>query len=261
MDDLFDLRGRVVILTGGLGQLGRQFTDVLLRRGARVAVFDRRAAGRGRTHERLMTVPVDVTSRADIARGLQRVIRRWGVPHALINNAAIDVPPGAGARDSGPFETYPEAAWDRLLAVNLKGAFLCCQVVGTRMAKAGRGTIINLGSLYGVVAPDQRIYPPIGKRRFVKPAAYAASKSALLNLTRYLATYWAPRNVRVNALTLGGVENGQPAAFRRRYNARVPMGRMARPHEGNGALVFLLSDAASYVTGTNLVVDGGWMAW
>ena len=152
---------------------------------------------------------------------------------------------------------------DRVIDVNLKGVFLCCQVAGGAMASAGRGSIINIGSTYGLVSPDQRIYE---YRRsdgtpFFKPIAYSASKSGLINLTRYLATYWAERNVRVNMLTLGGVFNNQDAEFLKGYCARVPMGRMAREDEYNGAVVFLISDAAAYMTGSNLVIDGGWTAW
>lgn len=189
--------------------------------------------------------------------------KKLGVPHGLVNAAALDSPPGAPVEDNGPFETYPEASWDRVMAVNVKGTMLCCQAIGGAMAKAGRGSIVNVSSIYGVVSPDQRLYE---YRRgagdeFFKPVAYSASKSALLNLTRYLATYWAGSNVRVNTVTFGGVFNGQDELFLQAYCARVPLGRMARGDEYNGAIVFLLSDASSYMTGSNLVIDGGWTAW
>ncbi len=266
---LFSDAGRVVIVTGGLGQLGRQFSLALADMGARVAVFDihasaDRVADRfGAPREDLMFVQVDVTRREAIEAGLRDVTARWGVPHALINAAALDSPPGAPPEDNGPFETYPEGAWHRVMDVNVTGTMLCCQVVGSAMAAAGRGSIVNISSTYGLVSPDQRLYeyrraegPP-----FFKPAAYATSKAAVLNLTRYLATYWAGKNVRVNTATFGGVFNNQPQAFLDGYAARVPLGRMAREDEYNGAVLFLVSDASSYMTGSNLVIDGGWTVW
>lgn len=180
-----------------------------------------------------------------------------------MNAAAIDSPPGAPAQDNGPFEHFPESSWDRVMDVNVKGIMLCCQVVGGQMADAGRGSIVNISSIYGIVSPDQRLYEYRREagEEFFKPVAYSASKSALLNLTRYLATYWADKNVRVNTVTFGGVFNGQDDRFLDAYTARVPLKRMAQPDEYNGAIVFLLSDASSYMTGSNLVIDGGWTAW
>jgi NAD(P)-dependent dehydrogenase (short-subunit alcohol dehydrogenase family) len=269
--DLFSVEGRVVVLTGGLGQLGRQFALALADRGARVAVFDSRVSdaavaerfGARRGDERLRFAAADVTRRDSIEAALAQVAEAWGPPHALINNAALDSPPDAPAQENGPFETYPEASWDRIMQVNAKGVFLCCQVVGGAMAAAGRGSIININSIYGLVSPDQRIYEyrRRGGADFFKPAAYSASKSALLNLTRYLATYWAGRNVRVNTLTFAGVFNQQDEEFLQSYTAKVPLGRMAREDEYNGAILFLVSDASSYMTGSNLVIDGGWTAW
>jgi len=269
--DVFSIQDKIVIITGGFGQLGRQFSLALTEQGAKVAIFDvrvdkRRVAemfdGR-RTDDNLLFLPVDITQRSSIATGLSEVNSRWGVPHALINNAALDSPPNAPAEESGPFETYPESSWDQVMDVNVKGVFLCCQVVGREMAAAGRGSIVNICSIYGIVSPDQRIYEyrRTGDTPFFKPVAYSASKSALLNLTRYLATYWAGRNVRVNTLTFGGVFNNQDEEFLKGYCARVPLGRMACEDEYNGAIIFLVSDASSYMTGSNLVIDGGWTAW
>ncbi len=266
----FSVADQVVVLTGGLGQLGRQFTRTLLGGGARVAILD--AAGddpAARTRlddagdpDHLLIVAADVTDRASLEAALDRIEDRWGAPHGLINNAALDSPPDAPAEENGPFETYPEASWDRVLEVNLKGVFLCCQVIGGSMAEAGRGSIVNICSTYGLVSPDQGLYAYRAEAGdpFFKPVAYSASKGALPNLTRYLATYWAPQGVRVNTLTFGGVFNRQDERFLANYCARVPLGRMAREDEYNGAIVFLLSEASSYMTGANLVIDGGWTA-
>jgi len=259
-DPLFDLSGRVAVVTGGMGQLGTVYAAGLAERGVRVAVFD--VAG-GETPDGVRTYRVDVTDRGSIEEAERAVEADWGAPHLLVNNAGLDSPPDAPAEDVGPFEAYPEASFDRVMDVNVKGAFLCCQVVGAAMAREGRGSIINISSIYGLLSPIQDLYEfrRRGGEEFVKPVAYSVSKSAILNLTRYLATYWAKAGVRVNTLTLAGVWNEQPAEFLEAYSARVPMGRMLEAGEALGALVFLASDASSYVTGANLVVDGGWSAW
>lgn len=269
--NIFSVKSKIVIITGGLGQLGRQFTQALLEQEAKVAVFDiqltKQKAGeafRGRfSEDELFFLQVDVTERKSIEAGLSQVNAKWGIPDALINNAALDSPPDASPEDNGPLEKYPESTWDKVMDVNVKGVFLCSQIVGGQMAEAGRGSIINICSIYGVVSPDQRIYEYRRKEgaSFFKPVSYSTSKSALLNLTRYLATYWAGRNVRVNTLTFGGVFNNQNEEFLKGYNARVPMGRMAREDEYNGAIIFLISEASSYMTGSNLIIDGGWTAW
>lgn len=269
--DLFSVKDRVVIITGGLGQLGRQFTLALAEYGAKVAILDilvtkqnvAEVFGTRCTDQNLLFLPVDITKRDSLENGLRTVNTKWGMPHALINNAALDSPPNAPPEENGPFENYPESSWDKIIEVNVKGVFLCCQVIGGQMATAGRGSIINICSIYGLVSPDQRIYEYCRKQGsdFFKPPAYSASKSALLNLTRYLATYWAGRNVRVNTLTFGGVFNNQDEEFLKGYFTRVPLGRMAREDEYNGAIIFLVSNASSYMTGSNLIIDGGWTAW
>jgi NAD(P)-dependent dehydrogenase (short-subunit alcohol dehydrogenase family) len=266
--DVFDIVDKVVIVTGGLGQLGQRFAAALLERGAKVVIFDV-----GDPHaldgfntgnkDALVVVAVDVTQRESVEAGLARVNTKWGVPHALVNAAALDSAPNAPVEENGPFENYPESSWDQVIDVNLKGVFLCCQIAGRQMASAGRGSIINIGSIYGLVSPDQRLYDYRRARGapFFKPIAYSASKSGLVNLTRHLATYWAERNVRVNLLTLGGVFNNQDPQFLQEYCGRVPMGRMAADDEYNGAIVFLISEASAYMTGSNLIIDGGWTAW
>jgi len=269
-DAIFSVRDRVVVVTGGAGRLGASFCKALLARGARVAVFDAVAANKSRacfgtlgSNSALRCEQVDVAEPASLRSALARVQEDWGAPQGLINAAAIDAPPDAPPEENGPFETYPVESFDRIMAVNVKGVMLSCQVVGAAMAKAGRGSIVNIASTYGVVSPDQSLYEYRRARgeTFYKPVAYSASKSALLNLTRYLATYWAQKGVRVNTLTPGGVFAGQDPEFLEAYNRRVPMGRMARIDELEGPILFLLSDASSYMTGANLVIDGGWTSW
>jgi NAD(P)-dependent dehydrogenase (short-subunit alcohol dehydrogenase family) len=252
-DDLFSLRDRVAVVTGGAGQLGREIACAFGERGARVAVFDLEA-------DRFR---VDVTDRAALEAATDEVTREWGTPDVLVNAAALDSPPDAPAEEVGPVETYPESSFDQVMDVNVKGTFLACQVIGARMATAGHGSIVNISSVYGMLSPVQELYD--FRRQdggeFYKPVAYSVSKSALYNLTRYLATYWAKQGVRVNTLTLAGVFDDQPAEFLDAYTARMPVGRMAQVEEIVGPVVFLASDASSYVTGANLVVDGGWSAW
>ncbi|MFO7572214.1 MAG: SDR family oxidoreductase [Gaiellaceae bacterium] len=259
-DPLFDLGGRVAVVTGGAGQLGSVFTAGLVERGARVAVLDVEPV---EAPDGVRAFEVDITDRAAIEGALRAIEADWGTPHLLVNNAALDSPPDAPAEEVGPFETYPEASFDAVMDVNVKGTFLCAQVIGGAMAREGRGSIVNVSSVYGMLSPVQDLYAFRRERGevFYKPVAYSVSKSAILNLTRYLATYWAKEGVRVNTLTLAGVWNDQDAEFLEAYEARVPLGRMLRAEEALGALVFLASDASSYVTGSNVVVDGGWSAW
>jgi NAD(P)-dependent dehydrogenase (short-subunit alcohol dehydrogenase family) len=251
--DPFSLEGRVAVVTGGAGQLGAEIARGLEGRGARVAVFDV-AADR---------FNVDVTDRAALEAATDEVTGEWGVPHVLVNAAALDSPPDAPPEEVGPFEAYPEESFDQVMDVNVKGTFLTCQVVGARMAAEGRGSIVNVSSIYGMLSPVQDVYDfrRRGGEEFFKPVAYSVSKSALYNLTRYLATYWAKSGVRVNTLTLAGVWNDQPQEFLDAYTPRVPLGRMADVREVVGPVLFLASDASSYVTGANLVADGGWSAW
>jgi NAD(P)-dependent dehydrogenase (short-subunit alcohol dehydrogenase family) len=269
--DIFSVEGSVVAVTGGMGQLGRQFASALAERGARVAVIDLNVNDRQVSEkfgpisasDHLIFLEANVTDRKSIESALLKIEQKWGTPHGLINNAALDSPPDAPDGENGPFEAYPDTSWEEVMKVNAKGPFLCSQVIGGQMAAAGRGSIVNISSIYGLVSPDQRIYEYRRQsgETFFKPVAYSVSKSALLNLTRYLATYWAEANVRVNTLTFGGVFNSQDEQFLRGYCAHVPLGRMAQQDEYNGAIIFLISDASSYMTGANLVIDGGWTAW
>lgn len=268
-DPLFSVAGKIAVITGGLGQLGAEFTRALLQRGAKVVILDQGITPE-RIHERFGALgqeihfeDVDVTVRTSLETALGKIEAALGVPDVLVNNAALDSPPGSPAGENGPFESYAESSFDRVMDVNVKGVFFCCQVFGGAMARAGRGSIINISSIYGLVSPDQSIYEYRRQKGevFFKPVAYSVSKSALINLTRYLATYWAKQGVRVNTLTFAGVFNRQDEQFLRGYCPKVPLGRMARVDEYNGAVVFLSSDASSYMTGANLVLDGGFTAW
>lgn len=267
VDKMFNLSGKVAIVTGAAGQLGGEYVRALLAAGAAVAAWDMRLDNpKGRLDDintdRLLRVRVDITDRKSIEVATEQVIKTFGVPGILVNNAAIDAPPNASEQETGPFETYPEASLDAMMDVNLKGMILCCQVVGGLMANNMAGSIINVSSIYGMLSPDQRIYAYKAKERpFFKPVAYSVTKAGVLNLTRYLATYWAKKRVRVNTLTLAGVFNNQDENFLANYNNKVPLGRMATQDEYNGAVLFLSSDASSYMTGSNLVVDGGYSCW
>lgn len=271
MENLFDLKGKIAVVTGGMGQLGLEYSTSLAQRDVKVAIFDLLSQPKAATQAFsrfikkgiIKSFVVDLTDRKELIRVKNELVKLWGCPHILINNAAIDSPPDAPASEVGYFEEYPEASFDKVMEVNVKGPFLCCQIIGGAMAASGRGSIINISSTYGILSPCQDIYQfrcQEGKV-FFKPVAYSTSKSAILNLTRYLATYWAKKGIRVNTLTLAGVYNNQPEEFLKSYCARVPMGRMAYPKEMIGAIIFLASEASSYMTGSNLIVDGGWSAW
>ena len=273
-DALFSVEGRVAIVTGALGQLGAQFAHELLSRGAKVAVFARTLrktsmesfyTPQERSSGNLSFHAVDITKKATIAKALAEVVEAWGVPHILVNNAGLDTQPSAPPEVSGPFELFPEEIFREVVEVNLVGTFLVTQAVGALMAQEGRGSIINIGSIYGMVSPIQDIYAYKKEKTgipFIKPVAYAAAKSGVYNFTRYCATYWAKKGVRVNTLTPSGVfRDTQDTEFQKNYCERMPIGRMARANEFNGAIVFLASDASEYMTGANLVMDGGWTAW
>jgi len=262
---LFGLKGKVAVVTGGTGFLGREFVKTLHGAGAKVAIFDIQtevpSEYRGLFRSDGVAIyEVDVTNRKSIEQALDEVIERWRIPEILLNAAAIDVPPSYGEKPM-TFEIHPEDLFRKILDVNVMGTILCTQVVGAKMAEGGGGSIINISSIYGEVSPDQRIYLRRGEVEFVKPASYCVSKGAISNLTKYLATYWAKKNVRVNCLILGGVFNNQDPKFVRNYSSRVPLGRMARKDEYNGAILFLASEASSYLNGANIIIDGGYTAW
>ena len=275
-DKLFNVAGKIVIVTGGLGQIGKNMAREFYERGAKVAVFARYVnpekvqavfPREDYSGDRMKFYAVDINQKATIEAALDAMEADWGAaPDVLINNAGIDTQPSAPPEVSGPFEYFPEEVFREVVDTNLVGTFLCCQAVGKRMIEAGKGgSIINVGSIYGMLSPIQDIYKYKEERTgipFIKPVAYSAAKSGIYNLTRYLATYWGKKGIRVNTLTPAGVwRDTQDETFIANFTARMPMGRMSHEDEYNGAVIFLASDASSFMTGSNLVIDGGWTAW
>jgi NAD(P)-dependent dehydrogenase (short-subunit alcohol dehydrogenase family) len=273
----FNLSNRVAIVTGGPGLLGKEFCRTLAEAGASVVVADINADGVNAVTKDLIEngyhalgVATDVTQPESVQVLFKKTLDTFGRLDILVNSAALDpkFDPEALAEMakrgtvSGAFEDYPLESWKAALDVNLTGMFLCCQAAVKPMLTQGKkGSIINICSTYGLVAPDQRIYQRDGTQTSFKPVYYSVTKAGVLGLTLYLAAYYAGTDIRVNALTPGGVYNNHDDVFLKAYNARTIMGRMAKKDEMNGALLFLASDASSYMTGSNLVVDGGWTAW
>lgn len=269
--DKFSLVGRTALVTGGAGLLGRQFTRALGEAGAKVVVadLDQEAAGshaQALQDDGIITkgVGVNVTDPKSVARMVNDTVGEFGSLDIIVNSAALDPkfdPENLGAQSANAFENYPLESWQSAIDVNLTGMFLTCQAAARQMMAQNFGVIINICSTYGLVGPDQRLYErPDGSRQY-KPVYYTVSKAGVLGLTRYLAAYYAGKPIRVNALTPGGVFNNHDETFLKAYSSRTVIGRMAHQDEMSGAIVFLASEASSYMTGANLVVDGGWTAW
>lgn len=266
----FRLDGTTAVVTGALGRLGPVWCGALLGAGARVAALDLPGIAPSPAFtrlvettdpERLAAFGADVSSRESLEGAATQIRERFGEVGILVNNAGIDAPPTAQAR-TFTLPTLSPSIFLETLQVNVVGAFQCIQVFAPAMLERRRGSIINIGSLYASVSPDARFYDHLpADPPFLKPPAYGASKAALINLTKYLATHWGPSGVRVNALSPGGIEGGQDPEFKRKYNARVPLGRMCREEDLAGPLLLLASEAGSYVTGVELRVDGGFTAW
>ena len=270
LPQLFDLTGRVAIVTGGVGLLGAEFSRTLAEAGAAVMIADLNgeaakslAASLTQIGYRTTSHETDVTSPDSVKKLVIKTKKAFGRLDILVNSAALDpkFDPQSSESHSGAFESYPVELWQRALYVNLTGVMLCCQAAVQPMLEQASGTIINLSSIYGVSAPDQRLYQRVGRPPQYKPVYYTVTKAGILGLTKYLSAYYAGKNIRVNALTPGGVFNGHDEEFLAAYTARSMMGRMAEKDEMNGALLFLASDASKYMTGANLIVDGGWTAW
>lgn len=267
--DRFKLTGRVAVVTGGAGLLGRGFCRTLAQAGASVLVADQNKMEAEKVAAEILkegqaaAVEVDVTQPDSVHAMVAAAKEAFGRLDVLVCSAALDpkFDPHLGENYDQGFENFPLENWRRALDVNLTGAFLCAQAAAPLMLEQGGGVMVLIGSIYGLVGPDQRIYQGLGKSPQYKPAYYSASKAGLLGFTRYLAAYYAGRGIRVNALSPGGIFNDHDEAFLKEYSARTMLGRMADKEEMNAALLFLASDASSYMTGANLVVDAGWTAW
>ena len=265
--NLFSLKNKTAIVTGACGLIGFHHCEALAEAGANVVLCDidgnkckEKATVLGKNH---LGLELDVTNIASLEDARDKIISEFGYIDILINNAAIndmfENPALAGHQSM--FENYPLEMFEKSMKVNVNGVFLCSQIFGTPMAMQGSGSIINVASTYGIVGPDQSIYKDKdGNQIFYKSPAYPTTKGAVINFTRFLAAYWGNKGVRVNTLSPGGVENNQDDYFTENYSKKTLLGRMAKPTDYKGAVVFLASDASAYITGANLIVDGGWTA-
>jgi NAD(P)-dependent dehydrogenase (short-subunit alcohol dehydrogenase family) len=273
VQEKFDLTGRVAIVTGGVGLLGTEFCRTLAEAGAAVVVVDLNGSASQAVADSLtksgykaLAIPTDITQPEAVSALVEQSLSAFGRLDILVNSAALDpkFDPDAVSKGitPGAFEDYPLDLWNSALRVNLTGMFLMTQACVKPMITQGKkGSIVNICSTYGLNGPDQRIYIKEGNRIAFKPVYYTVTKAGVLGFTKYLAAYYAGSEIRVNALTPGGVFNNHEEYFVKNYSAKTILGRMARKDEMNGALLFLASDASSYMTGNNVVVDGGWTAW
>ena len=272
--DLFKLDGRVAVVTGGAGLLGAEFCYSLAQAGASIVVADiheekaaELAHSISASGRKALAIQVDVTQPASVQRMVSSTVEAFGSLDILVNSAVLDPKFDPQHEQSnrqghpGEFESYPLRAWDEAISVNLTGAFLSSQAAVIPMLEQGHGVIVNISSIYGLVGPDQRLYQRPNQPPQYKPVYYSVTKAGILGLTKYLATYYAGKNIRVNCLTPGGVFNQHDEEFLQAYSSRTVLGRMARKDEMNAAMLFLVSEASPYMTGANLVVDGGWPAW
>lgn len=265
--DLFNLEGKTIVLTGSAGRLGSRFADVLSSAGADVVLVDVEESYNKKLELELkqkyntnpFAIKIDISKQSEVLKLKQLILKKYKKVDVLINNAHFI--PRSHPKIDSPFEDYPFDLWQDTIETNLNSLFLCCKEFGKIMTKQRKGVIINISSIYGIVGADQRIY---GKSKLNSPSFYAATKGAMVNLTRYLAAYWHSKNVRVNTLTLGGVYDSQlhkNKEFVKNYAKKTMIGRMANKEDYDGAILFLTSDASAYMTGANLIMDGGWTAW
>ena len=260
---LFDLSDKVIIITGAAGNLGSQYAEGLSQVGANVVLGDLDYTKCKQLSTKLkkkydvdpLPLKLDLTKKISISNLVTKTIKKYSKIDVLINNAAYQ---GNSKIRKTSFEELSLLDWNEAISVNLTGIFLACQQIGKIMKKQGFGNIINISSTYGLVAPDQRIYGDSGQNA---ASFYSATKSAVINLTRYLASYWANTGIRINTLSPGGVKRTQTKSFIKNYSKKTMLGRMAERDEYVGAMIFLASDASSYMTGSNLIIDGGWTAW
>lgn len=266
--ELFSLKEKVAVVTGALGLIGRHHCFALAEAGASVVVCDLNEKECKKFASSLSVpsigISTDITNKKSVEDLRNKIISNFGKIDILVNNAAINdkFEDPLSALEESKFENYPVEMFKKSLDVNVTGMFLCSQVLGTEMANKQYGSIINIASTYGIVAPDQSIYKnERGEQTFFKSAAYPVTKGAVISFTRFLAAYWGNKGVRVNTLSPGGVRDNQEEFFVKNYSAKTPLGRMAHSTDYKGALIFLASDASSYMTGANLIVDGGWTAW
>ena len=263
MRKVFDFSNRVIVITGAAGLLGSEYADGFCQAGGNVVLADKNFEKCKKLAAKLekkygvkpLPIKLDVTNPNSIKKMVAHITKKFSKIDVLVNNAIY---PEIGKIKKTKFEDFPLDIWKKGIDVNLTGMFLCSQQIGKIMKKQKNGVIINISSIYGIKGPDQRIY---GKTKIIKSALYATTKGAVINFTKYLASYWNRTGIRVNTLSLGGVEENQDRNFKKKYSDKTMIGRMAKKDEYVGALLFLSSDASSYMTGSNLIIDGGWSAW
>ncbi len=258
----FSLEGKVAIVTGSSGLIGKAFCDALKEARAIVVAADINA--NDDIKKDYYFHYTDITNEDSVKELSDTIINKYGKIDILVNNAAINdmFEDPKATLELSKFENYPLELWEKSLKVNLTGTFICSKIIGKQMLQNKKGSIINIASTYGINAPDQSLYiNEAGEQMFFKPPAYSVTKGGVIMLTKFLAAYWGKSGIRVNTLTPGGVENGQDDFFINKYSNKTPLNRMASVEDYKGAIVFLASDASSYMTGANLIVDGGWTAW